>query len=33
MGKHVWVGPLGNEITIEHAGRVVASYTRQSVHF
>jgi hypothetical protein len=28
MGKHVWVGVLGNEITIEHAGHVVASYTR-----
>jgi hypothetical protein len=28
MGKHVWVGLLGNEITIEHAGHVVASYTR-----
>lgn len=28
MGKHVWVGLLGNNITIEHAGKVVATYTR-----
>lgn len=28
MGKHVWVGLLGNAITIEHAGRIVATYTR-----
>jgi transposase InsO family protein len=28
MGKHVWVGLLGDDITIEHAGRIVATYTR-----
>ena len=28
MGKHVWVGLLGGDITIEHAGRTVATYTR-----
>lgn len=28
MGKHVWVGRLGDDITIEHAGKVVATYTR-----
>jgi transposase InsO family protein len=28
MGKHVWVGLLGDQITIEHAGHVVATYTR-----
>ena len=28
MGKHVWVGRLGDDITIEHAGRVVARYAR-----
>jgi putative transposase len=28
MGKHVWVGLLGDEISIEHAGRTVATYTR-----
>jgi transposase InsO family protein len=28
MGKHVWVGLLGDDITIEHAGRTVATYTR-----
>ena len=28
MGKHVWVGLLGDDIVIEHAGQVVASYTR-----
>ena len=28
MGKHVWVGRLGDDITIEHAGHVVATYTR-----
>jgi hypothetical protein len=27
MGKHVWVGLLGDDITIEHAGRIVATYT------
>ncbi len=27
MGKHVWVGLLGDAITIEHAGRTVATYT------
>jgi len=28
MGKHVWVGRLGDDIVIEHAGRVVASFTK-----
>ena len=28
MGKHVWVGLLGDQITIEHAGHVVATYTQ-----
>ena len=28
MGKHVWVGLLGDDILIEHAGRTVATYTR-----
>jgi transposase InsO family protein len=28
MGKHVWVGLLGDEISIEHAGRTVATYSR-----
>ena len=28
MGKHVWVGLLGDDILIQHAGRTVASYTR-----
>jgi transposase InsO family protein len=28
MGKHVWVGLLGDDITIEHAGQTIASYTR-----
>jgi len=28
MGKHVWVGLLGPDITIEHAGKVVATYAR-----
>ena len=28
MGKHVWVGLLGDDIIIEHAGRTVATYTR-----
>jgi transposase InsO family protein len=28
MGKHVWVGLLGDDIFIEHAGRTVATYTR-----
>ena len=28
MGKHVWVGLLGEDIVIEHAGRTVATYTR-----
>jgi transposase InsO family protein len=28
MGKHVWVGLLGDDIVIEHAGRTVATYTR-----
>jgi len=28
MGKHVWVRRLGQEIAIEHAGRIVATYTR-----
>jgi len=27
MGKHVWVGLLGNLIVIQHAGRIVATYT------
>jgi len=27
MGKHVWVGLLGDDIVIEHAGRTVATYT------
>jgi len=28
MGKHVWVGVLGDDIVIEHAGRIVATYSR-----
>lgn len=28
MGKHVWVGLLGDDITIEHAGQIIAAYTR-----
>lgn len=28
MGKHVWVGLLGDSITIEHAGQTIATYTR-----
>jgi transposase InsO family protein len=28
MGKHVWVSRLGEDITIEHAGHVVATYKR-----
>lgn len=28
MGKHVWVRVLGEQITIEHAGHVVATYSR-----
>jgi len=28
MGKHVWVGLLGDDIVIEHAGRTVATCTR-----
>jgi len=28
MGKHVWIGLLGNDIVIEHAGRTVATYSR-----
>jgi transposase InsO family protein len=28
MGKHVWVSLLGDDIIIEHAGKVVATYTR-----
>lgn len=28
MGKHVWVGLLGDDIVIEHAGRTVATYSR-----
>jgi len=28
MGKHVWVGLLGDDITIEHAGQIIATYTR-----
>jgi len=28
MGTHVWVGLLGDDITIEHAGRIVATYTK-----
>jgi len=27
MGKHVWVGLLGDDIVIEHAGHTVAAYT------
>jgi len=27
MGKHVWIGLLGDDIVIEHAGRTVATYT------
>lgn len=26
IGRHVWVGQLGEEITIEHGGRIVATY-------
>ena len=33
MGKHVWVELLGEDIIIEHAGHVVATYTRWSVRF
>jgi transposase InsO family protein len=29
IGRHVWVGMLGDTITIEHSGRTVATYTRQ----
>lgn len=28
MGKHVWVSRLGDDITIEHAGKIVATYKR-----
>jgi len=28
MGKHVWVGLLGDDIVIEHAGHTVATYSR-----
>jgi len=28
MGKHVWVGLLGDDIIIEHAGSTIATYTR-----
>jgi len=28
MAKHVWVGLLGDDIVIEHAGRTVATYLR-----
>jgi putative transposase len=28
MGKHVWVGLLGNDITVEHAGQIIATYAR-----
>ncbi len=27
LGKHVWVGLLGDDIVIEHAGRTVATYS------
>ena len=33
MGKHVWVGLLGDEISIEHAGRTVATYSRWVFRF
>jgi len=26
IGRHVWVGQLGDQLTIEHAGRIVATY-------
>ena len=28
IGRHVWVGRLGDTITIEHSGRTVATFTR-----
>ena len=28
IGRHVWVGLLGNSITVEHSGRTVATFTR-----
>lgn len=28
MGKHVWVGLLGDTITIEHAGQTIATYSK-----
>lgn len=28
IGRHVWVGQLGDQISIEHAGRIVATYAR-----
>jgi transposase InsO family protein len=27
IGRHVWVGVLGNTLTIEHAGKTIATYT------
>jgi transposase InsO family protein len=27
IGRHVWVGLLGNTLTIEHGGRTIATYT------
>jgi len=28
IGRHVWVGLLGDSITVEHSGRTVATFTR-----
>ena len=28
MSKHVWVGLLGQDITLEHAAKAVATYPR-----
>ncbi len=33
MGKHVWVGRLGDTITVEHAGHAVATYTHEVFTF
>lgn len=27
IGRHVWVGLLGNTVTVEHSGRIVATFT------
>ena len=28
IGRHVWVGLLGDSITVEHSGRTIATFTR-----